>query len=100
MRRRKKNQTVSIRRIPRKERIDKATAKTDFLHKGDEQIRIIEEEKKDITILEKKAAVLKTVMKDEGAKGIEAYYDVMESITKKEAEIHEARRKLDAMLED
>ena len=78
----------------RRNRLDK----TEYLKQGAELIRQINENTESITILKGKADVMKAVMKDEGVKGIEAYYDVLQEISTKENLIKEARMKLEAML--
>lgn len=82
----------------KKERIANGQAKTEFLQKGAELIKVIEERTERVEILKKKAQVLKAVMMDEGSSGIKAYYDVAEDMAKLEAEIREAKKKLEAML--
>jgi len=82
----------------KKERIAKGQAKTEFLQKGAELIKVIEERTERVEILKKKAQVIKAVMMDEGSSGIKAYYDVAEDMAKLEAEIREAKKKLEAML--
>ena len=94
------NIEMTVPLYSKKERIAKAQAKTEFLQKGAEQIKIIEERGARVVILKKKAQVLKSVMMDEGAAGINAYYDCAEDMAKLEAEIREARKKLYAMLKD
>ncbi len=94
------NLEMTVPLYSKKERIAKAQAKTEFLQKGAEQIKIVEERSERVEILKKKAQVLKSVMMDDGAAGIKAYYDCAEDMAKLEAEIREARKKLDAMLKD
>ncbi len=80
------------------DRIKNKLDKTDFLKQGAELIRQINENAESVKILESKANVMKAVMKDEGVKGIEAYYDVLQEISAKEIFIKEAQMKLEAML--
>jgi len=94
------NIEMTVPLYSKKERIEKSKAKVEFLQKGAEQIKIIEERGDRVEILKKKAQVLKSLMMDEGAAGIKAYYDCAEDMAKLEAEIREARKKLYAMLKD
>ncbi len=80
------------------DRIRTKLDKTEFLKQGAELIRQVDENTESVKILESKADVMKAVMKDEGVKGIEAYYDVLQEISAKENLIKEARMKLEAML--
>ncbi len=92
------NFEITVPLYSKKERQSKAEAKTKFLQQGAELMKIIEERQERIEIQKKKAQVLKAVMMDEGSSGIKAYYDCAEDMTKLEAEIREARKKLEAML--
>jgi hypothetical protein len=80
------------------DRIRTKLDKAEFLKQGAELIRQIDENTESVKILKSKADVMKAVMKDEGVKGIEAYYDVLQDIATKENLIKEARMKLEAML--
>ncbi len=82
----------------RADRIKSKLDKTDFLKQGAELIRQIDENTDSIKILKGKADVMKSVMKDDGVKGIEAYYAVLQDISSKENLIKEAQMKLEAML--
>ena len=80
------------------DRIRTKLDKTEYLKRGAEFIRQIDENTEGVKILKSKANVMKAVMKDEGVKGIEAYYDVLQDISTKESLIKEAQMKLEAML--
>lgn len=80
------------------DRIKSKQEKTDFLKQGAELIRQINENTESVKLLKSKADVLQAVMKDDGAKGIEAYYNVLQEISTKENLVKEAQMKLEAML--
>jgi len=80
------------------DRIKSKTEKTEFLKQGAELIRQINENTESVKLLKSKADVLQAVMKDDGAKGIEAYYNVLQEISTKENLVKEAQMKLEAML--
>lgn len=80
------------------DRIKNKLDKTEYLKRGAELIKQIDENTHGVEILKSKADVLKAVMKDEGVKGIEAYYNVLQEIATKESLIKEAQLKLEAML--
>lgn len=80
------------------DRIKNKQDKTEYLKRGAELIKQIDENTHGVEILKSKADVLKAVMKDEGVKGIEAYYNVLQEIATKESLIKEAQLKLEAML--
>ncbi len=80
------------------DRIRTKLDKTEFLKQGAELIRQINENTESVKILKGKADVMQAVMKDEGVKGIEAYYNVLQEISTKENLVKEAQMKLEAML--
>lgn len=80
------------------DRIKSKMEKTDFLKQGAELIRQINENTESVKLLKSKADVVQAVMKDDGVKGIEAYYNVLQEISTKENLIKEAQMKLEAML--
>jgi len=79
-------------------RIENQNGKVEFLSKGTDYIKTIEQNSRIVETLKQKAKILKTVMQDEGVPSIEAYYNVLNEIAVKEAEIEQARRNLEAML--
>jgi hypothetical protein len=80
------------------DRIRNNLDKTAFLKQGAELIRQINENTESVKLLKSKADVMQAVMKDEGVKGIEAYYNVLQEISTKENLVKEAQMKLEAML--
>ena len=66
------------------DRIKSKQEKTEFLKQGAVLIRQINENTESVKLLKSKADVLQAVMKDDGAKGIEAYYNVLQEISTKE----------------
>lgn len=80
------------------DRIKSKLDKTEFLKQGAELIRQVNENTESVKILKGKADIMQVVMKDEGVKGIEAYYNVLQEISTKENLIKEAQMKLEAML--
>lgn len=80
------------------DRIRNKLDKTEFLKQGAELIRQINENTESVKILKGKADVMQAVIKDEGVKGIEAYYNVLQEISTKENLVKEAQMKLEAML--
>lgn len=76
----------------------KKEEKRDYLDKGAELIRKIEINQKMLQFLRDQEKIKKATMYEDGAKGAEAYFKIVEEIVTKEAGIREAKRKLESLL--
>jgi len=89
--------TVRVPLYSASDRASKEKEIRDFLDKGSKLIQILDTNKNGIERLMTKAGLLKAVMADQGITGINAYYDCVEEIIKKQQEIKEAERELEIM---
>jgi len=92
------NVELKIPLFSRDERTKRAGEKRKFLADGAKLIRIVEEGEEKLVWLKEKAKLLKTMMKIEGAAGIEAYQGALGEIITTIATIREAQRNMEAML--
>lgn len=81
-----------------KDRRTKFSEKSEYLIRGAEIIKKLEENTRKLDIKRDAATTLKVVMMEEGTQGIREYYKTIEEIITLEVEIEEAKRKLDAMI--
>lgn len=76
----------------------KEKEKNEFLEKGSKLISVIETNRTFLEKLKKKEGLLKSMMTEQGIQGINAYYDCVDEIVKREQEVKEAERALDIMV--
>lgn len=89
---------LSIPLYSSSEKRAKKEEKRDYLNKGAELIREIEINQKMIEFLRDQEKIKKATMYEDGAKGTEAYFRIVQEIVEKEAGIREAERKLESLL--
>nr|MBP7031059.1 hypothetical protein [Spirochaetota bacterium] len=91
----------NVIRVPiysKEQRVLKEKEKNEFLEKGSNLIRVIETNRTFLEKLKKKEGLLKSMMTEQGIQGINAYYDCVDEIVKREQEIKDAERALDIMV--
>ncbi len=91
----------NVIRVPiysKEQRALKEKEKNEFLEKGSNLIKIIETNRTFLEKLKKKEGLLKSMMTEQGIQGINAYYDCVDEIVKREQEVKDAERALDIMV--
>ena len=89
---------VKVPIYSKEEKIVQAEQKQAFLRKGAEYLRILETRAEKLALLKQKAKIYKAFINENGVKGAESYFQVLEDIITLENEIKEAKRCLNSMI--